>query len=38
MKLPNKNRWAVGLAVFLLTAGSYAQWYNPAEDVPAYNP
>jgi len=38
MKLPNKNRWAVGLAVFLLTAGSYAQWSNPAEDVPAYHP
>ncbi len=38
MKLPIKNRWAPALAVFLLTAASYAQWSNPAEDVPAYHP
>lgn len=38
MKLPIKSRWTLGLAVFALTAGSYAQWTNPAEDVPAYHP
>ncbi len=38
MKNPMKSRWALGLAVFTLTAASYAQWSNPAEDVPAYHP
>ena len=33
-----KYRWALGFAVFALTAASYAQWSNPAEDVPAYHP
>ncbi|HEY1768126.1 MAG TPA: hypothetical protein VGG26_10735 [Terracidiphilus sp.] len=33
-----KNRWLLGLSVFLLTAMSYAQWANPAEDIPAYHP
>jgi Protein of unknown function with PCYCGC motif len=33
-----KNRWATGLIVFALTAVSYAQWSNPANDVPAYHP
>ena len=28
----------MGLAVFALTAASYAQWSNPADDVPAYHP
>ena len=32
------GRWALGLAVFVLTAASYAQWSNPADDVPAYHP
>jgi len=32
------RRWLVALAVFALTAASYAQWTNPAEDVPAYHP
>src|SRR5580693_6068637 len=32
------RRWIPGLAVFALTAASYAQWSNPAEDVPAYHP
>ena len=32
------NRWALGLAIFFLTAASYAQWSNPADDVPAYHP
>ncbi len=26
------------MAVFVLTAASYAQWSNPADDVPAYHP
>jgi hypothetical protein len=30
-------RWAFGLAVGVLTAVSYAQWSNPADDVPAYH-
>jgi hypothetical protein len=38
MKNPMRSRWAMGLAVFALTAASYAQWTNPAEDVPAYHP
>jgi hypothetical protein len=33
-----KTRWAVGLGVLALTAASYAQWSNPADDVPAYHP
>jgi hypothetical protein len=28
----------LGLAVFALTAASYAQWSNPVDDVPAYHP
>jgi Protein of unknown function with PCYCGC motif len=32
-----RNRWAVGLFLFLLTAASYAQWSNPANDIPAYH-
>ena len=38
MKFPIKSRWALGLAVFTLTVGSYAQWSNPADDVAAYHP
>ncbi len=38
MKHLLKSRWALSLAVFALTAVSYAQWSNPAEDVPAYHP
>jgi hypothetical protein len=38
MKNPMKLRWVLGLAVFVLTAASYAQWTNPADDVPAYHP
>ena len=38
MKPLMKNRWALGLAVFALTAASYAQWSNPADDVAAYHP
>jgi len=32
------RRWGLALAVVLLTAASYAQWSNPADDVPAYHP
>jgi hypothetical protein len=38
MKHVLKSRWTLGLAAFVLTAASYAQWSNPAEDVPAYHP
>lgn len=31
-------RWVLGLAVCAFTAASYAQWTNPADDVPAYHP
>lgn len=33
-----KPRWVLALAVFALTAASYAQFSNPAGDVPAYHP
>ena len=36
-KLP-KLRWLLALGVCVLTAASYAQWYNPGEDVAAYHP
>ncbi len=38
MKYPLKGRFVLGLGVFALTAASYAQWSNPADDVPAYHP
>jgi len=38
MKHLTQNRLALGLVVFALTAVSYAQWSNPADDVPAYHP
>ena len=38
MKNLIKRRWFLGLAVFAITAASYAQWSNPADDVPAYHP
>ncbi len=34
MKQFFKSRWIWTLAVFVVTAASYAQWSNPAEDVP----
>jgi hypothetical protein len=34
----NSNRWLWSLAVFALTAASYAQFADPAGDVPAYHP
>lgn len=33
-----RSRALVALAVFVFTAASYAQWTNPASDVPAYHP
>jgi len=30
--------WLSACAVFLFTMGSYAQWTNPSDDVPAYHP
>ncbi|MGC1461590.1 MAG: PCYCGC motif-containing (lipo)protein [Terracidiphilus sp.] len=38
MKHPLKSRFVLGLGVFALTAASYAQWSNPADDVAAYHP
>jgi hypothetical protein len=38
MKHLMKSRWVLGLAVFAITAASYAQWSNPANDVAAYHP
>ncbi len=38
MKKLSTHRWALGLAVSVLTVASYAQWTNPAGDVPAYHP
>jgi len=38
MKNWTKSRWIIGLAVCLFTVASYAQWSNPADDIPAYHP
>jgi hypothetical protein len=38
MKKLFKLRWLPALGVCALTAASYAQWSNPANDVPAYHP
>jgi hypothetical protein len=38
MRHLTKSRFALALAAFALTAASYAQWSNPADDVPAYHP
>jgi hypothetical protein len=38
MKNCSRARWILGFAVCALTAVSYAQWSNPADDVPAYHP
>ena len=37
MKRFFKSRWVGTLAVFAITAASYAQWSNPSDDVPAYH-
>ncbi len=33
-----KRPWILALAACGLTVASYAQWSNPADDVPAYHP
>lgn len=33
-----RNRWILGLSIFVLTAASYAQFSNPSADIPAYHP
>jgi hypothetical protein len=38
MNISIERRLVLGLAVFAITAASYAQWSNPADDVPAYHP
>jgi hypothetical protein len=38
MKIRSSARWILGIAACALTAASYAQWSNPADDVPAYHP
>ncbi len=38
MKNTLMYRSLVALAVLVMTAASYAQWSNPADDVPAYHP
>ena len=39
MNLRNRLSWRlwIGVGVFIGTAASYAQWSNPADDVPAYH-
>ena len=37
MKNSIKRRWILGLVVATVTVASYAQWSNPADDVPAYH-
>ncbi|HVW76767.1 MAG TPA: CYCXC family (seleno)protein [Alloacidobacterium sp.] len=32
------NRVVLGIVVGLVTVASYAQWSNPADDIPAYHP
>jgi hypothetical protein len=38
MKNWSSRRWVLSLGVLVLTAASYAQWSNPADDIPAYHP
>ncbi len=33
-----KHRWVLGVVAVASTVVSYAQWSNPADDVPAYHP
>jgi hypothetical protein len=32
-----RRRGFLSLAIFIITAASYAQWSNPANDIPAYH-
>jgi hypothetical protein len=38
MKNLTQVRWNVGLFFCMLAVASYAQWSNPADDIPAYHP
>jgi hypothetical protein len=38
MQIGSIRRWAVALVLAAATAISYAQWANPADDIPAYHP
>lgn len=38
MKKLMEQRWLLALVVCAFTVASYAQWSNPADDVPAYHP
>ncbi|MFZ0305032.1 MAG: PCYCGC motif-containing (lipo)protein [Terracidiphilus sp.] len=38
MKNRSRARWILGFTACVLTGASYAQWSNPADDVPAYHP
>ena len=38
MKKWINRRWSLALVLAAATAASYAQWSNPADDVPAYHP
>ncbi|HTB98988.1 MAG TPA: PCYCGC motif-containing (lipo)protein [Terracidiphilus sp.] len=38
MKSKTWYRWTVALFVCVITAASYAQWSNPADEVPACHP
>ena len=38
MKIGVSARWVLGVILAGATAISYAQWSNPADDVPAYHP
>ncbi len=38
MRIFPKHRWLLAVLVAGFTVASYAQWSNPAEDVPAYHP
>lgn len=37
MQTRSFRRWAIALALTAATAISYAQWSNPADDIPAYH-
>ena len=38
MKIGISARWILGVVFAGATAMSYAQWSNPADDIPAYHP
>jgi hypothetical protein len=38
MKIFKNRRWILGLVITAATAASYAQWSNPADEIPAYHP